>query len=107
MKRSILWILGLMLVAIVAYSIYLCVPRYDYFTERVGALANAEVIEEKRPGDLGYSVSNSSAMSAMCYVVIENNIFETSWNPPLSNCTCKIMITESPLQDYLILSCSD
>ena len=61
MKRSILWILGLMLVAIVAYGIYLGVPRYDYFTERVGTLANAEVIEEKRPVDLGYSVRLQSS----------------------------------------------
>ena len=47
---------GLLLVVIAAYSIYLAIPRYDYFLERTGTLVHAEVIEEQRATDRSYTV---------------------------------------------------
>ena len=61
MKRFILWTAGLVLVLVVAYGIYLGVPRHDYFIDRVGTLTSAEVIEEQRPVDRGYTVRLKSS----------------------------------------------
>jgi len=44
-RRVVILTVGLLLVAIAAYSIYLAVPRDDYFHERTGTLVDAEVIE--------------------------------------------------------------
>lgn len=56
MKQIITWVVGLILVVMVAYGLYLGVPRHDYFIERVGALTEADVTEEKRPIDRSYMV---------------------------------------------------
>lgn len=57
MKRRALWlVLGALVVLAVAYSIYLAVPRYDYFLERTGTLVDAEVVEEARDIDRSYTV---------------------------------------------------
>jgi fermentation-respiration switch protein FrsA (DUF1100 family) len=62
MKRRVLWwILGVLSVAIIAYSIYLAFPRYDYFLERTGTLVDAEVIEEARDIDRSYTVHLKSS----------------------------------------------
>ena len=62
MKRRVLWwILGVLSVTIVAYSIYLAFPRYDYFLERTGTLVEAEVIEEERELDRSYTVRLKSS----------------------------------------------
>jgi len=53
--------LGLLLVAISAYSIYLAAPRDDYFLERIGTLVDAEVIEEQRTTDRSYTVRLKSS----------------------------------------------
>ena len=46
---------------IVAYSIYLAIPRYDYFLERTGTLVDATVTEEEREVDRSYSVHLKSS----------------------------------------------
>ena len=62
MKRRVLWwILGVLSVTIVAYSIYLAFPRYDYFLERTGTLVDAEVIAEEREIDRSYTVHLKSS----------------------------------------------
>ena len=66
MKRRIITaIVGLVLVVIASYGIYLGVPRYDYFIDRVGTLVDAEIIEEERAIDRGYIVRlrSSTAVS--------------------------------------------
>jgi len=55
-RRTLLLVLGLILVVVAAYSIYLAVPRYDYFVERTGTLVDARVDEEEREIDRSYSV---------------------------------------------------
>ncbi len=60
-RRVITAVVGLVLIVIVAYGIYLGVPRHDYFIERVGTLVDADVIEEKRSVDRGYSVALRSS----------------------------------------------
>jgi len=55
-RRVVILTVGLLLVAIAAYSIYLAVPRDDYFLERTGTLVDAEVIEEQRAIDRSYTV---------------------------------------------------
>jgi cephalosporin-C deacetylase-like acetyl esterase len=60
-RRIITLVLGLTLVVVAAYSIYLAVPRYDYFLERSGTLVEAEVIEEQREFDRSYSVHLKSS----------------------------------------------
>lgn len=60
-RRIVLTVLGAILLAVVAYGVYLGVPRHDYFVERVGTLVDAEVIEEKRPIDRGYTVRLQSS----------------------------------------------
>jgi fermentation-respiration switch protein FrsA (DUF1100 family) len=62
MKRRVLWLIpGVLLVTIVAYSIYLAFPRYDYFLERTGTLVDATVIEEQREIDRSYTVHLESS----------------------------------------------
>jgi hypothetical protein len=57
MKRRIITaVVGLVLIVIVSYGIYLGVPRHDYFIERVGTLVEVDVIEEERAIDRGYTV---------------------------------------------------
>ena len=60
-RRVITTIIGLVLIIVASYGIYLAVPRYDYFIERVGTIADAEVIEEKRPIDLSYTIRLQSS----------------------------------------------
>jgi fermentation-respiration switch protein FrsA (DUF1100 family) len=55
-RRVILLVGGLLLTAIAAYSIFLAVPRYDYFLERTGTLIDAQVTEEERAVDRSYTV---------------------------------------------------
>jgi len=55
-RRIAMLTVGLLLVVIATYSIYLAVPRYDYFLERTGTLVDAEVIEEQRAADRSYTV---------------------------------------------------
>ncbi len=62
MKRRVIWIvLGALAVTVVAYSIYLAFPRYDYFLERTGTLVDAEVIEEQREIDRSFTVRLTSS----------------------------------------------
>lgn len=59
--RAVTIAVGLILVAIVAYGVYLGVPRHDYFIERTGELIETEVIEESRPIDRSYTVRLKSS----------------------------------------------
>ncbi len=62
MKRRItLAIIGIVLLVVVGYGIYLGVPRHDYFIERVGTLVSAEVTEDELPIDRGYTVKLRSS----------------------------------------------
>ncbi len=62
MKRRIIFaVFGLLLLVVASYAIYLGVPRHDYFIERVGTLIDAEVIEENRTVDRGYTVRLQSS----------------------------------------------
>ena len=61
MKRTVLIVLGLLLVAVISYAIYLGVPRHDYFIERTGDIRDVEVIEESRPIDRSYTVRLTSS----------------------------------------------
>ncbi len=60
-RRVIALVLGLFLLVVISYGIYLGVPRHDYFIERVGAIVDAEVIEENWPVDRGYTVRLKSS----------------------------------------------
>jgi fermentation-respiration switch protein FrsA (DUF1100 family) len=60
-RRALLLVLGVLFVTIVAYSIYLAFPRYDYFLERTGTVVDAEVIEEVREVDRSYTVRLTSS----------------------------------------------
>ena len=60
-RRVVTLVAGLVVVLVAAYSIYLAVPRYDYFLERTGMLVDAEVIEEVRDIDRSYSVRLKSS----------------------------------------------
>ena len=60
-RRIITTVVGLILLVVVSYAIYLGVPRHDYFIERVGTIVDAEVIEENRPIDRGYTVQLRSS----------------------------------------------
>ena len=60
-RRTLFIVLGLVFVAILAYGIYLGVPRYDYFIDRAGVIADAEVIEEDREIDRSYTVRLTSS----------------------------------------------
>jgi fermentation-respiration switch protein FrsA (DUF1100 family) len=62
MKRRIVTaIVGLVLVVVVSYGIYLGVPRHDYFIDRVGTLVDADIIEDERAIDRGYTVRLQSS----------------------------------------------
>lgn len=81
MKRRILTItLGLLLVGIISYGLYLGVPRHDYFTERVGELTAVEVIDEERTVDHGYTLrleSSTGLVVNMRVLVPETDVGET------------------------------
>ena len=53
-------ILVLLLLVVAAYAINLAIPRHDYFIERVGLIADAEVIPEQRERHRGYTVRLTS-----------------------------------------------
>jgi hypothetical protein len=55
-RRVVTLIIGLLVVVVAGYSIYLAVPRHDYFLERSGTLVDATVIEEERALDRSYTV---------------------------------------------------
>ena len=46
--------------AIAGYAINLAIPRHDYFIERVGLIAAADVVDELRETHLGYTVHLTS-----------------------------------------------
>ena len=60
-RRVIVSVVGIVLLVVIGYGIYLGVPRHDYFIERVGTIVDAEVIEERRPVDRGYTVRLQSS----------------------------------------------
>ena len=60
-RRTVTIALGLILALIIAYGIYLGVPRHDYFIERTGEIAAADVIEESRSIDRSYTVRVTSS----------------------------------------------
>jgi fermentation-respiration switch protein FrsA (DUF1100 family) len=55
-RRAVKIAIGLIVLLIAAYGIYLGVPRYDYFIERTGEIVDVEVIEESRAVDRSYTV---------------------------------------------------
>lgn len=59
--RTVAIVIGLVLVVIVSYGIYLGVPRHDYFIDRTGSIVAAEVVEESRPVDRSYAVRLTSS----------------------------------------------
>ncbi len=50
----------IVLLVIVGYAINLAIPRHDYFIERVGLIAAADVIDEQRETHRGYTVHPTS-----------------------------------------------
>jgi fermentation-respiration switch protein FrsA (DUF1100 family) len=60
-RRSVTIAIGLVLLAIAAYGIYLGVPRHDYFIDRTGSIVDADVTEESRPVDRSYAVRLTSS----------------------------------------------
>ena len=60
-RRVIASVVGIVLLVVIGYGIYLGVPRHDYFIERVGTIVHAEVIEERRTVDRGYTVRLQSS----------------------------------------------
>jgi hypothetical protein len=60
-RRVITLIVGLLVVIVAAYSVYLAVPRSDYFLERSGTLVDAQVIAEEREFDRSYTVHLTSS----------------------------------------------
>ncbi|NIL94160.1 MAG: DUF3014 domain-containing protein [Woeseiaceae bacterium] len=55
-RRIVTLVVGVILVVVVSYGVYLGVPRHDYFIDRIGDIRDVEVIEEERPIDRSYSV---------------------------------------------------
>lgn len=56
LRRVATLTIGLLLVVIATYSIFLAIPRYGYLLERTGTLVDAEVTEEQRATDRSYTV---------------------------------------------------